>query len=110
MCFIPAMWHFIWLRDRELNRILLNTSFLNERKWQIQYGGLKPKVDSNGKTIIFVSTLDSNEIPTAIPIVSGPAHNGTCIYTVRLNWEETGSEKSKMTAYTHEMRLSQLPD
>jgi len=29
---------------------------------------------------------------------------------VRLNWEETGSEKSKMAAYTHEMRLSQLPD
>jgi len=36
--------------------------------------------------------------------------NGTCIYTVRLNWEETGSGKSKMAAYAHEMRMSQLPD
>jgi len=33
--------------------------------------------------------------------VFGVGHtNGTCIYTVRLNWEETGSEKSKMAAYT----------
>jgi len=32
---------FIRLRDRELNHVLLNT-FLNERKWNIQDGGLEP--------------------------------------------------------------------
>jgi len=36
--------------------------------------------------------------------------NGTCIYTIRLNWEETGSGKSKMAAYTNELRIFQLPD
>jgi len=34
--------------------------------------------------------------------------NGTCIYIVRLNLEETGSGKSQMAAYTHEMRIFQL--
>jgi len=35
--------------------------------------------------------------------VFGISHtNGTCIYSVRLNWEETGSAKSKIAAYTHE--------
>jgi len=43
--------------------------------------------------------------------VFGVGHtNGTCIYTVWLNWEETGSWKSKMAAYTHKMRIFQLPD
>jgi len=31
--------------------------------------------------------------------------NGTCIYTGGLNWEQTGSRKSKMAAYTNEMRI-----
>jgi len=50
--------------------------------------------DSNGYTYVFVV---------------GHA-NGTCIYTIRLNWEETESGKSKLVAYTHEMRIFQLPD
>jgi len=37
-------------------------------------------------------------------------NNGTCIYTGQLNLEETGSGNSKMAAYTHEMRISQLLD
>jgi len=36
---------FITLRDRELNHVLLN-KFWNERKWNIQDGGLKPEVDT----------------------------------------------------------------
>jgi len=35
----------IRLRDHELNYVLLNT-FLDERKWNIQDGGLKPEVDT----------------------------------------------------------------
>jgi len=35
---------------------------------------------------------------------------GTYIYIVRLNWDKTGSAKSKMAAYTHKMRIFQLPD
>jgi len=52
--------------------------------------------------IIAGSTLDSNAIPTAMPMFSGSAiPMGHAIYTLRLNWEETGSGKSKMAAYTH---------
>jgi len=71
------------LRDREFNHVFLNT-FLNEQKWNIEDGGLKPEVDM--------------------------AKHGTYIYIVRLFWKETGSAKSKMAAYTHEMRIFQLPD
>jgi len=52
---------------------------------------------------------DINAIPTALPMFSGSV-NGTCIYTVRLNWEETGSGKFKKAAYIHEISISQLPD
>jgi len=95
-------------RDRELNNVLLKT-FLNERKWNIQDGGLEPEVDTTNDYFRFDTCLqrDSN-IYTYVFVVSHT--NGTCIYTVRLNWEKTGSEKSKMAAYTHEMRISHLPD
>jgi len=49
--------------------------------------------------------------PPGYTYVFGVSHiNGTCIYTVRLNWEETESGKSKMAAYTHDMRKTKLPD
>ena len=63
------------------------------------------------KTIISVSTRDGNEIPTTIRQVIGIGHySKKCIYTVRLNWKKTGSGKSKMAAYTYEMRIYRLPD
>jgi len=76
------------------------------RKWKIQNGGLHP-----WNAYISAPRRASNAIPSAIPYVFDVSHiNGTCIYTARLNWEETASGNSKMAAYTHEMRISQLPD
>jgi len=96
MCFVPAMRHFIRLRDCELNHVLPNV-YLKEWKWNIQDGGLKPEVDTAKRLFPFPHLIATHT-------------NGTCIYTVRLNWEETGSGKFKMAAYTHEMRISHLPD
>jgi len=42
----------ITMRDRKLNHVLLNTS-LNERKWNIQDGGLKPEVDTAKRLLPF---------------------------------------------------------
>jgi len=42
----------IRLKDRELNHILLNT-FLNERQWNIQEGGLRPEVDTAKRSFPF---------------------------------------------------------
>jgi len=63
MCFIPAMQHFIRLRDRELHHVLLNT-FSDEQKWKIQDGGLKPEVDRAKRLSPF---------PHLIPMFSGSA-------------------------------------
>jgi len=99
---------FIRLKYRELNHVLLNT-FLNERKWNIQHGGLKSEVDTAKRLFPFPHVIATRF--QQIYLCFGVGHiNGTCIYTVRLNWDGTGSEKSKMAAYTHEMRISHLPD
>jgi len=49
---------FIWLRNRELNHVLLN-AFLNERKWNIQDedGGLKPEVDTAKRLFPFPNLI-----------------------------------------------------
>jgi len=98
---------FYRLRDRELNHALLNT-FLNERKWNIQDGGLKPEVDT-AKRLFPFPHLIAKRFQQIYLCFRGHT-NGICIYTVRLNWEEAGSAKSKIAAYTHEMRISHLPE
>jgi len=106
----------IGLRDRELNHVLLNT-FLNERKWNFQDGGLKPEVDTAKRLFPFPLLIATRFQQMYIcwnhvlcPMFSGSAIPMGHVYTVRLNWEETGSAKSKMAACTHEMRIFQLPD
>jgi len=60
---------------------------------------------------ISVSTLDSNAIQTAINMFSGssiPMGHVSMPYDAKLGGN--GSGKFKMSAYTHEMHRSQLPD
>jgi len=47
---------FIRLRDREPNHVLLKT-FLNERKWNTQDGGLKPEVDTAKRLFPFPHSI-----------------------------------------------------
>jgi len=92
---------FIRLKDRELNHVLLNTFTKNgseifkmaalNRKWRRQNDYLCfhtwEQRDSNSYTYVF-----------------GVGNtNDTCIYNVRLNWEEIKIAKSKMAAFTHEI-------
>jgi len=60
----------IRLRDRELNHVLLHT-FLNERKWNIQDGGLKPEVDTVKRLFPFPHLIATRY--TDIPMFSGSA-------------------------------------
>jgi len=98
---------FFWGRPCQWDMCIYRTIKLwGNRQWKIQDGSLHPWNEE-----ISAPRRASNAIPTAIPIFFWVNHtNGTCVYTVRLTWEETGSGKSKMAAYTHEMRISQLPD
>ena len=54
--------------------------------------------------------LDSNAIPTAIPMFSGSSIQRYKFQHSTTKVEETGSRKSKMAVYNTGMHVSQLPD
>jgi len=81
------------------------TKLGGSRKWKIKDGGLHP-----WNAYISPPRLASNAIPTAMLMFRGQPYQWDMYLYCTTKLEETGSAKSKIAAYTHEMHIFQLPD
>jgi len=82
----------------------INTVQSKYKKKEIQIGGLDGDPPTSN-AYISSHRLYSNVIPTAIPMFSGSANT-----MGQVSKRKTGNGKSKMTAITPEMRISQFAD